>query len=130
MKTVFEAVIRGGNFDLPTMLNRINYHHIMGNLTDADLEELTVQARAQANALAGLDIENKLLELDARVTALEKSGSSTPDTGDAVPEYTEGKWYYKGDKVTFNGAVYTCIAPTGVACVWNPEAYPAYWEKA
>ena len=37
--------------------------------------------------------------------------------------------YYKGDKVTFEGAKYICIAPDGVACTWSPVQYPTYWEK-
>ena len=37
--------------------------------------------------------------------------------------------YKNGDKVMFNGNVYECIAPEGVACVWSPSEYPAYWEE-
>lgn len=62
------------------------------------------------------------LSLEERVAALEK----------AIPapaEYSPGKWYYRGDRVTFNGSVYICIAPEGVACVWSPTEYPAYWQK-
>lgn len=37
--------------------------------------------------------------------------------------------YYKGNKVTFEGAKYICIAPEGVAVVWDPATYPAYWQE-
>ena len=37
--------------------------------------------------------------------------------------------YYKGDKVIFEGAKYICIAPEGVAVVWDPVTYPAYWQE-
>lgn len=37
--------------------------------------------------------------------------------------------YYKGDRVTFEGAKYICIAPEGVAVVWDPVTYPAYWQE-
>lgn len=37
--------------------------------------------------------------------------------------------YHAGDKITFEGAHYICIVPEGVACVWSPAEYPAYWEK-
>lgn len=53
-----------------------------------------------------------------------------------VDEYPEWKQptgahdaYYKGDRVTFEGAKYICIAPDGVACTWSPVQYPTYWEK-
>ena len=61
------------------------------------------------------------LTLEERVRSLEKA---------VVPgNYTPGTWYYRGDKVSFQGAVYTCTAPDGVVCVWSPAEYPVYWEK-
>lgn len=55
--------------------------------------------------------------------------------GDAVNEYPEYKQptgshdaYYKGDKVTFKGKKYICIAPDDYAVVWNPEEYPVCWQ--
>lgn len=36
--------------------------------------------------------------------------------------------YHKDDKMTFEGGKYICIAPEGVAVVWSPTAYPAYWK--
>ncbi|MBO7252720.1 MAG: hypothetical protein J6V25_08845, partial [Oscillospiraceae bacterium] len=70
-----------------------------------------------------------LLELENRIRVLEAFhfGAEGEET-EAYPEYQEGKWYYMGDKVAYKGAVYECIAPVGVVCVWNPEAYPAYWQ--
>lgn len=60
-----------------------------------------------------------VITVEERLTALEKS---------VVPgEYVAGKWYYKGDRISYNGAVYVCIAPDGVVCTWNPDEYPAYW---
>lgn len=68
----------------------------------------------------------------------------TPDTAvslyveipDPSIEYPEWKQptgahdaYYNGDKVTFEGSKYICIAPDGVACTWSPTQYPTYWEK-
>ena len=37
--------------------------------------------------------------------------------------------YHRGDKITFNGKKYECIAPEGVAVVWDPATYPAYWQE-
>lgn len=62
----------------------------------------------------------KPLTLEERLVALEKTVS--------VPEYAAGTWYYRGDKVNFNGTVYSCIAPIGVVCVWSPQEYPIYWQ--
>ena len=60
------------------------------------------------------------LTVAERLTNLEKAIS--------VNEYEPGKRYYRGDRVKFNEKIYTCIAPVGVVCVWNPEEYAQYWE--
>ena len=68
--------------------------------------------------------------LAARVKALE-GGEEGP--AEEYPAYVQPTGahdaYHNGDKVTYNGAKYTCIAPEGVACVWNPDTYPAYWQE-
>lgn len=60
-------------------------------------------------------------------------GIEPPKPGDEWPEYVAPTGahdaYYNGDKVTFKGKHYTCIAPVGTACVWDPDTYPAYWSK-
>ena len=126
MKEIFVNVIEHGDFDLTDMLKKIDTHHINGNLTDEDREELIAMARQKASAENSTDVFAKLLEVEQRVTALE-SGKA-PATSDTPDEYTAGKWYYAGDKVTFNGKVYTCIAPEGTVCTWSPAEYPAYWD--
>jgi len=120
MKTVFEAVIGRGGYDLPTMLEKIDSYHIEGKLTGADRDAL--QALARSHAQAAMDIPAKLLELDARLTALEGSK--------ALSEFRPGAWYYAGDTVLWQGKAYRCTAPAGQVCTWSPEAYPAYWEEA
>ena len=86
-------------------------------------------AREKANPFGGLDVAAKLLELDERIKALEdgnaESGGATDET---IEEYVPGKWYYWGNKMMHNGAVYKCVAPEDVVCVWSPDEYPAYWE--
>ena len=67
----------------------------------------------------------KMEELEQRVRALE-TGSTEP--GEAYPDYVVGKWYYSGDKITFEGVKYKCIAPDGAVCTWSPTEYPTYWE--
>lgn len=148
----FTDVINNGNFDLPTITERINYYHINGNLTNEERESLLNLARHAADPTADLNIMTKLYEVDSRVHELENEITSLsaaltalttkvnnhiagnddvePDEPiDETPEeYVSGKWYYTGDKVTFNGEVYECIAPEGVVCVWSPADYPSYWS--
>ena len=130
MKKLFENVIARGGFDLGVMLKKIDSYHVEGKLTDAEKDELYAQARAGAKKEASVDVLAKLEELEARVRALEEGGSSTGgnETGDTVAEYVPGKWYYAGDRVTFEGRRYVCSAPKGVVCVWSPGVFPAYWE--
>lgn len=129
MRNVFWEALNEA-FDLTDMLARINYHHVRGNLSDADREELIALAREKAQPFGGVDVTAKLAELDARVAKLEKAGVNpeTPDTPE-VPAYVVGKWYYAGDRVTYNDDIYECIAPEGVVCTWSPDEYPTYWQK-
>ncbi len=117
-------------FDLTAMLAKIDYHHIRGNLTDAEREELIALAREKANPYGGVDVMEKLQDLDIRVRALEGAKDDTATDTETVDEYVPGKWYRAGDRCTYNGIVYTCIAPDGVVCVWSPAEYPDYWEAA
>lgn len=58
------------------------------------------------------------------------------EISDPAIEYPEWKQptgahdaYHRGDKITFtDGKKYECIAPEGVAVVWDPVTYPAYWQ--
>ena len=128
MKNVF-AEAMNETFDLTAMLAKIDYHHIRGNLSDADREELVALARDKANPMGGVDVMVKLQDHEARIKALEEAKTAGGDTTEeTVPEYQVGKWYYNGDKVLFEGVVKTCTAPAGVVCTWSPAEYPAYWD--
>lgn len=128
MKNVFMQAMNEV-FDLTAMLERINYHHVRGNLTDNEREELITLAREKAAPFGGLDVAAKLLELDARVTAIEQGKQESGEAAGTAPEYEVGKWYYAGNKVTYGGKTYICTAPAGSACVWSPADYPAYWDE-
>lgn len=128
MKSVFIQAMNEV-FDLSTMLGRIDYHHIRGNLNDADREELVAIAREKANPFGGLDVVAKLKEFDERITALEEGNAeSGGETDETIDEFVPGKWYYWGNKVMYKGTAYKCVAPEDVACVWSPDEYPVYWE--
>jgi len=141
MYTITKYVIESGNYELSDMLKKLDTLWVQGSITDAEHEELMALAREKANVQNSMDVIAKLEELDKRVKALEdaKTNSGTSDSEEETenieptaltyPEYTAGKWYYAGDKVTFDGKVYECIAPEGVVCVWSPSEYAAYWKE-
>lgn len=126
MKNIFKDVIEQRGFNLAEMLSKIDKYHIEGKLTDEEKTELITLAREKANAKDNFDVMKKLEEFDARLKALEEGKTAAPT--EDYPLFTEGKWYYNGDKCSENGTNYVCIAPEGVVCVWSPSAYPAYWE--
>ena len=114
MKTVFESALNSA-FDL----------------TDADREELIRKAREKANPFGCVDVMAKLQELEERVRTLEEAKAAGGDAEETVPEYQVGKWYYNGDKISWNSKVYVCVnVPEGHYCTWNPDVYPDYWELA
>lgn len=95
----------------------INTYPLLNLLREGENNADTAQ---EVNMLA------KLKELEQRVRALEESDGAEP--GEGYPDYVAGKWYYNGDKITFEGGKYKCIAPDGVVCTWSPKEYPVYWE--
>ena len=129
MKTIFENVIARGDYDLAGLLKKIDGYHIAGRLSDDERDELYEKARTGANPAESVDVLAKIAELERRVKALEEGQDSGTGSND-VPEYEVGKWYYKDDKVMYDGKEYTCIAPDGVVCVWSPAEYPAYWAQS
>lgn len=128
IKVIFDTVIDGGKYDLADMLSKIERYHISGDLSDEAKDELVEKARLNADMKNGVDLFAKLVELEARVKALEEGKTNEGNT-EAYPEYVEGKWYYRGNNCSENGKNYTCIAPEGVVCTWSPSQYPAYWEE-
>lgn len=128
MKSIFQSVIATGGYDLSNLLKMIDRYHIEGKLSDADKDELYAKARGNADAASSIDVMKKLQELDKRVRKLEQGETTENPTGD-YPEYIAGKWYYAGNKITYGGVNYVCVAPEGAVCTWSPAEYPAYWEK-
>lgn len=134
MYKIIRNVIESKNYDLREMLKKLDVFWIQGNITETERNELIVFAQSNANIVNGIDVLAKLEELDKRIKALEDAPVKAPedDTEEpeevTYPEYAVGKWYYGGDKITFEGANYICIAPAGQVCTWNPVEYPPYWE--
>ena len=124
MKSIFEVVINRGGYDLSGLLKKIDIYHIEGKLTDAEKDELYRKARAEASP--SVDVMAKLMELEDRVRKLESA--EAPEQEENYPEFVTGKWYYAGDKISYGGKNYVCVASDGVVCTWNPDEYPAYWN--
>ena len=131
MQKIIEKVIESRNYELSDILKKIDTLWVQGSITEEAKKILADKARNNANMQNSMDILAKLEELDKRIKELEAQAETETEepTETTYPEYTAGKWYYKGDKVTFDGVAYECTAPEGVVCVWSPTEYPAYWEE-
>lgn len=133
MKQTFMRVINRGGFNLSEILGKIDRFHVEGRLTEAEHDELYDLARDKAAVKDSINIVEKIVELETRIKALEGAANDGETTDPTIPveapEYQAGKWYYQGDRVTFNEEIYICSAPEGVVCTWSPTEYPAYWVK-
>ena len=127
LKDMFEQVIQLGNYDLKTLLDRIDQYHIEGRLTDDERLDLIMQARKGAEP--EYDYAGEINALWAAVRALQQS-VSPPTEKDEWPEFVQpmgaGTAYQVGDKIIFRGERYICIL---AHCVWSPADYPAGWQK-
>ena len=125
MYDIIRDVINTRRYVLADMLHKIDTLWAQGDIDDDQRTELIALAQGNADMTQEVNVLARLEELEQRVRALE-TGSTEP--GEAYPDYVAGKWYYNGDKITFEGGKYKCIAPDGVVCVWSPTEYPTYWE--
>ena len=147
MYKVIKSVIESKRYELAEMLTKIDTFWVQGSITEEEHNELVALARENAlpeNSYAGqqerMDAMYKELEaLKSRVKVLENAGAEEQpeepeeDITDEYPEYVAPTGahdaYYAGDKVTYNGVKYICIAPEGAAVVWNPDVMPSYWQE-
>ena len=156
MFKIIEDVINAGRYSLNDILKKIDTIWIQGDLTDEEKASLVDMAREHAlpeNSFAPLQEQIDILA--AQVTALKSEielhgkyietlntaisnlGGEVSEPEEPVqeeyPPYVQPTGahdaYHRGDKITFNGKKYECIAPEGVAVVWDPVTYPAYWQE-
>ena len=139
MYDVVSTVINSGKFALADILHKIDILWTQGDLDDGQRTELIDAAREKADPVAShaplQDQVDKLrADLDAltaRVAALEPTPEQ-PEPAEEWPEYKQPLGahdaYHAGDKITWKGKHYICTAPDGVAVVWDPDTYPAYWQ--
>lgn len=129
MYEVTRNVILSGSYELADLLTKIDTLWLQGSLTDAQRLELMELARVYADpAMSYAPLQAQIDALAARVTALE-GGSPAEDWPAFVQPTGSHDAYYNGDRVTFGGKRYVCVAPEGVAVVWSPEVYPSYWQE-
>ena len=124
MYQIIKNVIERGGYDLSAILTKIDTLWVNESLTDEQHTELIGLARDKGDAKYSVDIIAKLNDLENRVRALEST-----ETTEEYPQYIAGKWYYNGDKCSFENKNYICTAPTGTVCVWSPSEYPSYWQE-
>ena len=137
-KQSFEIIINGDNFDLTQLIDRINFYHIKGDLSDEDRTELIEMARERAGETITVNTKTEILqiwariaEIETRVTALENEGGDTPvDPDEEWPEYVQPTGahdaYQIGAKITYNNKHYICIMSN---CIWSPDVYPQGWQE-
>lgn len=143
MFDVVLSVINTGIFELSDILMKIDTLWLQGDIDDDQRAELIDAAREKSDPSASYaplqkqvdKLADDLAALAARVSALESGAGDEPEPApeDEYPAYVQPTGahdaYHNGDKVAHNGRKYTCVAPEGVACVWNPDTYPAYWQE-
>ena len=127
MYQIIKNVINSKNYELTSMLKKIDVIWMQNDITDEQRTELIDLARANADMTATMDLYKLVEDLDKRVRALEQGGASTPV--EQYPTFEVGKTYRNGDKVTFEGKHYKCICPSYSQCVWSPKDYPDYWKQ-
>ena len=130
MYKVLIHVIKGGSYELADILGKIDTLWLQGSLTDAERMELMELARSKAEPSHSFaPLQGQIDALAERIAKLE---GKTEEEG--YPNYVQPTGghdaYFAGDKVTYRGDPYVCVAPNGVAVVWSPEVYPSYWEAA
>lgn len=146
MYDIIKNVIESKDYELRDMLYKINKMYIESYITEAQKTELDELARTNANAensYAPLqeqidNLYDELSQIKSQLNTLleeteegtEENPSEPPVTTDEYPEYVQPTGahdcYNTGDKISFNGKKYVCKIN---GCVWDPDTYPAGWEK-
>lgn len=124
MKSIFENVIRSGNYKLSDMQRKIKQACIEKDITEADREELLAMAAAYANPNGERPGDDaRFAALLARIEKLEAEVfKAEADGEESIEEWKP--WdgistkYQTGAVVTHNGSVWESIYPG--QNVWEP----------
>lgn len=145
MYEVLKSVISAGGYKLTEIQHKIKKLYVLGDLTEAQMDELLVMASGGVSTDAERPETLKLIQtlaeeieaLKARVKALEGDEPAEPDNPDEpdVPEYPEWKpWngisndYQYGEIVSHNGELW--ISVFNGQNVWQPGTVnESFWVK-
>lgn len=123
MKAIFKTVISKGDYDLTTLLNKIDTYYVEGKLSEADRAELYNLARATPKAQ--YNIQEEIEKLWSAIRELQNKEVDT-DVKDFIQPTGAHNAYHIGDRVRYKGYIYTCLLDN---CVWSPDTLPSAWEK-
>lgn len=131
MKSIFENVIRDGNYDSTSLHSKIETAYVSGRLTEDDRNDLITQMqvnppRSFCNHKAEIDrLWLKIQELEM----LLHKDTSVVSTAPQLWVQPTGSYngYPKGTRVIFEGHTYESVYD-GIN-EWSPTVYPAGWSK-
>lgn len=144
MYGIIKDVIKRGDYELASMLRKVKTLWAENEISDEQKDELIALARENAdpkNSYASLENQVKTLfanmgemaieikDLKTRLATLEGGEAEPEEPAEEYPEYVQPTGahdaYKVGDKITYNGKKYECLAD---GCVWNPDDYPQGWK--
>lgn len=138
MYSIIKQVIESKNFELTSILRKINTLWAEDELNDEQREELITLARESAkpeNSYAPLQNQIDALfanikELAGEIIALKNGGTLPEEPTEEYAPYVQPTGahdaYNTGDKMTYtDGNKYICQMD---GCVWGPDTYPQGWK--
>ena len=145
MYGIIKPVIERKDYELTSILKKINTLWAENELTDEQREELIELARENAdpkNSYASLENQvnalfanmkemgTTILDLITRVATLEGGEVEPEEPTEEYPPYVQPTGahdaYNAGDKMTYtDGNKYICQMD---GCVWTPDDYPQGWK--
>jgi hypothetical protein len=129
MYNILKNVINRKVYNFKEMLTKIDTLWSENKLTDAEREELLTLAQNNASAEHSVDVIAKLIELEQRIKVVEEGKTENSNTAETIEDFVEGKWYYNGNKVLFNGKVYECTADANTVVYWSPAQSGLCWKQ-
>lgn len=138
MYSIIKQVIESKNFELTSILRKINTLYAEDELNDEQREELRESAQTNAkaeNSYAPLQNQIDALfenvkELAQEIAALKNGGVAPEEPTEEYAPYVQPTGahdaYNTGDKMTYtDGNKYICQMD---GCVWGPDTYPQGWK--
>lgn len=148
MFDIIKNVIESGRYELIDIQKKIDTVWIQGDLDEDEKNTLIELARTNATPDMGyMKLEERVQNLEAAIAdasrmifilqeQVERLGAEPlepePEPSEEYPEYKQPSGshdaYYTGDKITYNGQKYVCIAPEGYGVTYAPDVLPNMWQ--